>query len=134
MESKIEKVLHELLDMRRDVMKKSCSFSAVENYVFIISYELYSYLIGHSDTYDISLSFDNEGVLKIFGHETVVVNIEEDEVYFTKKQKVTKPKVKETISFDVEACEEEDIEKLVMNIADYSDEQTRIRNIERKVI
>lgn len=134
MESKVEKVLHELLDMRRNVMKKSCFYSMMENYVFLISYELYSYLVGHSTTYNISLSFDGLGNLKIFGHETVLIEMPEDEVYFTEKQKISKVKEKETISFEVEAYEKEDIEKLVNNIMDYSDEQTRIKNIERKII
>ena len=133
MESKIEKILHELLDVRRDVMRSNCIYST-EGYVFLISYELYSYLVGNTNVYDVSMSFDGEGVLKIYGHETVLVDMPEDEVYFTKKQKVSKIKVKEIISFEVEVYKEEDIEELVLNIAGHSDEQTKIRNIERRVI
>ena len=134
MESKIEKILNELAEMRRDIMRNRCFYSALEGYVFLISYELYVFLMQNARVYGISLSFDGEGVLKIFGHETVLVDIPENEVYFTKKQKVSKIKVKETISFDVEAYENEDMEKLIENIADYSDEKMRINKMERKVI
>lgn len=134
MESKIEKILNELAEMRRDIMRNRCFYSVMEGYVFLISYELYAFLMQNARVYDISLSFDGEGVLKIYGHETVLVDMPEDEVYFTKKQKVSKIKVKETITLEVEAYENDDIEKLVENIADYSDEKTRITNLERKVI
>ena len=133
MESKIEKILHELLNIRRNVMRNRCIYST-KDYVCVISYELYSYLLSHINIYDISLSVDSEGVLEICGQETVLVDMPADEVYFTKKQKISKIVEKEIISFEVEAYEKEDIEKLIENIVDYDSDKIKMRNLERKVI